>query len=214
MPEPLKPLSEILAYRNPDVISKFRDKCELSSEDAAEVFDETKKWLWLCAKAPNAINMTIQDSIIIIDDMWHTFILFTKEYQEFCSTYFGQFIHHVPIPKARIETMRQEAARTPDAFIARRGHTLRALYGFIHDELGRDTLIKWYEDFPRRFGNRITGQMAVGDHLVIARPPLPNAEALPRADLIEAIVARHSRYAYCSQSCGAFCTCRTTCQNG
>ncbi|HMK09486.1 MAG TPA: hypothetical protein VK449_10695 [Anaerolineales bacterium] len=31
-----------------------------------------------------------------VDDVWHDFILFTREYAEFCQTAFGTFIHHVP----------------------------------------------------------------------------------------------------------------------
>jgi hypothetical protein len=31
-----------------------------------------------------------------IDEIWHTFILFTKEYQEFCNMLVGEYIHHEP----------------------------------------------------------------------------------------------------------------------
>jgi hypothetical protein len=31
-----------------------------------------------------------------IDSLWHQFILFTREYQDFCNRYFGKFIHHSP----------------------------------------------------------------------------------------------------------------------
>jgi len=31
-----------------------------------------------------------------VDEVWHTFILFTREYAEFCQAAFGTFIHHVP----------------------------------------------------------------------------------------------------------------------
>ncbi len=32
----------------------------------------------------------------IADDLWHEFILYTKQYQEFCSQAFGAFLHHTP----------------------------------------------------------------------------------------------------------------------
>lgn len=32
----------------------------------------------------------------IIDEMWHTFILLTKDYAAFCQQYFGEFMHHEP----------------------------------------------------------------------------------------------------------------------
>ena len=31
-----------------------------------------------------------------VDEVWHTFILFTREYAAFCQEAFGEFIHHVP----------------------------------------------------------------------------------------------------------------------
>jgi hypothetical protein len=31
-----------------------------------------------------------------IDSMWHTFLLFTKDYRTFCIDYLGKFIEHEP----------------------------------------------------------------------------------------------------------------------
>jgi hypothetical protein len=32
----------------------------------------------------------------VVDDLWHEFILYTREYDEFCKKAFGQFFHHTP----------------------------------------------------------------------------------------------------------------------
>jgi len=32
----------------------------------------------------------------IVDNLWHEFILYTREYQEFCTAAFGRFMHHTP----------------------------------------------------------------------------------------------------------------------
>ena len=32
----------------------------------------------------------------IVDDLWHAFILYTREYKEFCQDAFGHFFHHSP----------------------------------------------------------------------------------------------------------------------
>ncbi len=32
----------------------------------------------------------------VVDDLWHEFILYTREYQQFCKKAFGQFLHHIP----------------------------------------------------------------------------------------------------------------------
>lgn len=31
-----------------------------------------------------------------IDDLWHTYLLYTKEYAFFCNMFFERFIHHIP----------------------------------------------------------------------------------------------------------------------
>jgi hypothetical protein len=33
----------------------------------------------------------------IVDEAWHTFILFTEEYENFCRNIVGKFLHHRPI---------------------------------------------------------------------------------------------------------------------
>lgn len=35
----------------------------------------------------------------IVDDAWHNFILFTRDYQDFCQKAFGQLLHHTPTEK-------------------------------------------------------------------------------------------------------------------
>ncbi len=35
----------------------------------------------------------------VTDDLWHEFILFTRDYQRFCDKAFGQFLHHTPAVK-------------------------------------------------------------------------------------------------------------------
>lgn len=32
----------------------------------------------------------------VVDDLWHEFILYTREYRDFCSRAFGKFLHHLP----------------------------------------------------------------------------------------------------------------------
>ena len=32
----------------------------------------------------------------MIDETWHVFVLFTKEYTDFCNEYCGGYVHHAP----------------------------------------------------------------------------------------------------------------------
>jgi hypothetical protein len=69
--------------------------------------------------------------------MWHTFLLFTMDYADFCERYFGHFLHHVP----------GEAATESEAPVD--GSAVRAQverqFALVYDVLGEETLIAWYD---------------------------------------------------------------------
>lgn len=59
---------------------------------AERVMDQTLGFLRLIA-AESTANYSPS---AMVDDGWHTFILFTRDYAEFCQRVAGFFIHHVP----------------------------------------------------------------------------------------------------------------------
>jgi hypothetical protein len=56
------------------------------------VFQELKKYLFICGKA----NMVVAMLDKRVDALWHEFILFTGEYRNFCRKNLGKFIDHRP----------------------------------------------------------------------------------------------------------------------
>jgi hypothetical protein len=56
--------------------------------------EELKKFLYICAVEDDKPIAMISP---IVDEAWHTFILFTKEYESFCCNIVGRFLHHRPI---------------------------------------------------------------------------------------------------------------------
>jgi hypothetical protein len=42
----------------------------------------------------------------VVDDLWHEFILYTRDYAEFCANAFGTFLHHTPA--VRLGTQRAD----------------------------------------------------------------------------------------------------------
>jgi len=40
-----------------------------------------------------------------VDEFWHAFLLFTREYHEFCQRHFGKFVHHVPEHSGDIQAL-------------------------------------------------------------------------------------------------------------
>lgn len=99
-------LEKVLAYKNDDVIHKFLSLYKIPYAEAEDIFQETKRWLWMCAKLSSARQAkgpekvpqaAIDRAMIVIDEMWHTFILFTPDYTGFCLNHFGFYIHHLPV---------------------------------------------------------------------------------------------------------------------
>ncbi len=148
----------MLKYRNPDVVHAFRERFDVQPAEAEELFTETCRWLWLCARrraepgltravAPLAIDAALR----VLDEMWHTFLLFTRDYTRFCDAYLGGYLHHVPTPQAEKERLRHRVAQDRAQVERAELRRLTLQYAYVHAHLGQATLSKWYEEFPRRY---------------------------------------------------------------
>lgn len=149
-------LKDVEAYQNEVVVLRFCDHFNLQVAEADDIFTETKKWLWLCATArverKYAVDgvpdkLAIDSSLLIIDEMWHNFLCFTKEYMSFCSRFFGFFVHHYPTPRVFNDELRSAMAVDPEIQVNRR----RVQYSYIYDKLGHQTFVKWYEEYAEEY---------------------------------------------------------------
>ncbi|MEW6167389.1 MAG: hypothetical protein AB1651_06795 [Pseudomonadota bacterium] len=149
-------LEAVLSYRNDNVLDSFCESFEVSREDAEDIFRETLRFLWLSTNYRAEFLQSIDRPILIIDEMWHTFILFTKEYHEFCSRMFGHYMHHTPTTVSEKKRLRSEMN---DARLTALREEKKKRYSMIYDLLGRDVFIKWYYEFPERFSPRRIREM-------------------------------------------------------
>lgn len=175
-------LDRALDYENRDVVDKFVDHFGVADQEARSIFRETLKWLWL-----NAVNdgppLTITPELLILDEMWHTFVLFTRDYTDYCESRFGRYLHHQPTTRREHEQDAIERARDPEGFDRRRKEARRRQYSRIAERLGQDTLVCWYADYPLRYGHAFFAPFAIE-----AAPLDPEVEARMRA-----LVARDRR---------------------
>jgi hypothetical protein len=65
---------------------------EILIEYAEQILEKALMYLMMCAKNPGKVYPPSPEA----DIGWHAFLMYTKEYQEFCSTHAGSFIHHCP----------------------------------------------------------------------------------------------------------------------
>jgi len=65
----------------------------LSEVHQDQVFEALRQWFMVCGHANRQfVSMPSQ----VVDDAWHAFILFTRNYELFCRKAFGRFLHHTP----------------------------------------------------------------------------------------------------------------------
>lgn len=170
-------LSTTLAYRNDAVVHKFCERYALSYTAAADVFLEAKRWLWLVAHAqqdPAAPTLTLIgfDSMTIVDEMWHTFILFTQPYTEFCQAQFGRFIHHAPATHADREQSARERADDAAAFDQARLADFRVQARYVGERLGPAIVRKWFRTYAQRYSLTELDRLLIprSAHAVSAHP--------------------------------------------
>ena len=155
----IRPLEEVLAYRNELVIDSFTSKLDVSREEAERIFLEAKRWLWYIASTmptqENPEAHAIDEPMFIIDEMWHAFILITRDYMAFCDQMFGRYIHHAPGFAGAEEYGAQYVLAEGDDFIkntlAQTMARKRAKYTDIYERLGEEAFLTWYRDFPQAY---------------------------------------------------------------
>jgi hypothetical protein len=170
----LKSLRETLEYRNDQVVYKFMERYRLTLREARDIFSEARKWMWLCARAervpsaPKHLTLIGLQQMGIVDEMWHTFVLFTPIYEAFCHRYLGFFLHHMP--STRESHQREEALRRadPEGYEQRTLARLREELAFVGQELGPATLRKWFTTYGRKYTPEHMDRLRL-PHMAIAR---------------------------------------------
>ena len=76
------------------LIAKFKKtRPELNDAQVTSIALGLKDYFKICQMAKkDFVSMPSQ----VVDDLWHEFILFTRQYQRFCKSAFGRYLHHTP----------------------------------------------------------------------------------------------------------------------
>jgi len=92
-------LREVLAYRNREVVARFCKDYGIDERRAKVVFKDMLRFLWLSIVAQERsprVAIGMFEAMSIVDEMWHTFVTFTRDYVDFSVRYFGHYVHHDP----------------------------------------------------------------------------------------------------------------------
>jgi len=87
------------------ILEKFQEKTNCSWDDVKVLEKELKRFFVIASVYDNVRSSMFSANV---DELWHTFILFTKKYEHYCKEVIGKFIHHTPYTK------KEKEARTPE----------------------------------------------------------------------------------------------------
>lgn len=117
-------LQNVLSYENKDIVEKFSQERNINSNESEIYFNEVKKFLLLCSISENTYTPSKE-----IDKIWHTFILFTRDYRFFCKNYLGTFIDHIP------ELKNEKGPYTE--ILNKYQHTIKTIYN-VYDDVNKE----------------------------------------------------------------------------
>lgn len=80
-----------MKYQNEDIVRRFAEDYPVTVKQAQHLFEQTKMFLIVCSVSDIPFSPSK-----ILDEMWHYFVLHTKDYRYFCETHIGFFLDHVP----------------------------------------------------------------------------------------------------------------------
>jgi len=102
--------AEAMAYEAPFLIEKLqKDHIVESVEEGEALFAEVKRYFVLARSDGSKIW---QMHSLRIDEVWHQFVLFTRQYMDFCQRFFGGYIPHSPgnAPETKIAAVVETAS--------------------------------------------------------------------------------------------------------
>jgi len=82
------------------VLARYCKEEGLSMEIALDHRREMLRFLALCGTATQ--HGKFYGMTGTVDELWHTFVIFTREYATFCDAVAGRFLHHVPEVEGQI----------------------------------------------------------------------------------------------------------------
>jgi len=136
-----------MKYRNRELIDRFLETWDVTRPEANEVFGEFKRFLWMCVKTRTRVA-----PVPIVDEMWHTFLMYTIEYREFTTRYFGTMYEHIPTRMHFKREFERLVAKAPAHARGALAARLEPEIAIVMDVLGEKTVLRWYVTYQQRYG--------------------------------------------------------------
>ena len=112
------------------LVNRIAREQDMPREFATRIMDQALAFL----RATGQSHAPLSPSELV-DIGWHTFILYTREYAEFCDRVAGHFIHHLPNDDG-------EGEGEPEELVARTTAAIRKLGFAVDDDLWLNFSVK------------------------------------------------------------------------
>lgn len=140
----LAPLNQILSYQHPAVVRRFQKDHPEKANQAEQLFSDLLRFFWSSKKhaidrqanpKDDSLNFVfiMDEEMRDIDQMWHVFLLYTKDYMDLCESYFGEYLHHLPDIVPTFEKGSFEFETNLNKFLS-----------YVYDHLGEDVVTRWF----------------------------------------------------------------------
>lgn len=137
-------LDEILKYDNRPVVARFEKDFPNFRGEGGVIFKDLLRFFWASEKheqdrKADSKNKHLDFVFIMdeamkpIDQIWHVFLLYTKDYMDFCHKYFQEYIHHLPdiVPNMKHDEEKFEI-------------NLNRFLNYNYDLLGEEVIKRWF----------------------------------------------------------------------
>lgn len=106
-----KQIKYVLSYKFPGyIIDRFLlDNPSIKEESVDEVVKNLKIYFLLFTSSRVKFCSMPSKSV---DALWHTFLLYTREYHDFCNKAFSRFLHHRPDNSVENPNIKEELSNT------------------------------------------------------------------------------------------------------
>ena len=103
-------LNSWLRYNNERVVAHFcAHHPDYDLLEAQILFQDLMGWLWVSGIRTQKDKKTwLFGPLLILDEMWHFFILHTRDYYDFGQTYYGRYLHHDVEPVGKEHRVSEE----------------------------------------------------------------------------------------------------------
>ena len=150
-------LKVLLTYKNSGLVEKFSVTYGVSLKEAETIFKDMLRFLWLSDRAThlrfnkknsNVPRIYIFEPLVVIDEMWHMFILDTKRYTDFSMQYFGRYMHHdsPPVGASKVWVSKKESEAM--------NNELMHMIQFSFEELGEKIAQRWFSHYHEVYSKK------------------------------------------------------------